>query len=209
MKVEQLGDYIIQKSLGQGPFGEIFLAEHRFIKKSFILKVLPEEISSDPFFLRRFEMQISDIANLDHPNIAKIYNVSIQDQMVFIVMEPLIDSLGESMNLDRYLSLKSKALTEEDHENFLRQIAEAIDYAHSCGVPHGGLKLTNILVSSQDHKAKWILSDFGIYRLIGERAVMSRIADKLANYFSGPSEKIEGQMKESAQLFIKNRMLRI
>ena len=46
--MDQLGDYTILKKLGDGPFGDVYLAEHRFIKKQFALKVLPEEICSDP-----------------------------------------------------------------------------------------------------------------------------------------------------------------
>ena len=71
--MEVLGDYIIQKQLGQGAFGSVFLAEHRFIKRLFALKVLPPEICQDPAFMRRFEGQIAEIAALDHPHIVKIH----------------------------------------------------------------------------------------------------------------------------------------
>ena len=74
--MDTIGDYTILKQLGSGPLGVIYLAEHRFIKRLFALKVLPEEVCADPHFIRRFEEQVAHIAALDHPHIIKIHNVS-------------------------------------------------------------------------------------------------------------------------------------
>jgi formylglycine-generating enzyme required for sulfatase activity len=178
--LEQLGDYIVQKILGQGALGEVYLAEHRFIKRSFALKVLPEEISTDPRNLRRFEMQVSDIASLEHPNIAKIHNVSIHEGRAYLVTDPIVDGFGESMNLDRFLSLKGKILSEVEQESFLMQVASALDYAHESGVAHGGLKLSNILVAPDANGVKLLLTDFGISKLIGEGIAFLRLAELIA-----------------------------
>lgn len=180
MQLEQLGDYIVQKQLGQGAFGAVYLAEHRFIKRNFALKVLPDEISSDPHFLRRFEAEIADIATLDHPNIVKIYNVSIHNKKAYLVTEPVVDSLGETMNFERFLQLKGKTFSESEQEDWLRQIGSALDYAHEAGVAHGGLKLTNVLVAPEEKGAKPLLSDFGISRLIGEGVAFMRLCEQIA-----------------------------
>src|ERR1700734_2141982 len=137
--MEQLGDYTVQKKLGQGPFGDVYLAEHRFIKRSFALKVLPEEICSNPIFMRRFEAQVAEIAALDHPNIAKIHNISLSDGHYFLVTDPQVDTLDVTLNLERYLELKGKGLSEEDWLDLLKQAASALDYAHEAGVIHGSL----------------------------------------------------------------------
>ncbi len=178
--VEQLGDYIVLKQLGQGPFGAVFLAEHRFIKRQFVLKALPEEISTDPHFLRRFEMQVSEIAALDHPNISKIHNVSIHQGRAYLVTDPVVDSLGETMHLDRFLNLRGKSLLEEEQLTLLRALASGIDAAHEAGVPHGGIKLTNVLVAPDGAEVKLILSDFGITRLIGEGVAFVRLCEQIA-----------------------------
>ncbi len=123
--MEYLGDYYLQRQLGEGPFGRVFLAEHRFLKKPFALKVLPEDL--DESFLRRFEQQVHAVAALDHPNIVKIHNVSFSDGRAFLITDPIVDSLGETMNLERYLFLKGEALTEEcvelvhDHSPGMRE----------------------------------------------------------------------------------------
>lgn len=178
--MEALGDYIIQKELGRGAFGTVYLAEHRFIRKRFALKVLPEEISSDAGFMRRFEAEVAEIAALDHSNIAKIYNISNAEGRYFVVTDPIVDTLGETMHLDRYLELKGKSLTEEDARELLGQLADAIDYAHQNGVIHGGIKLTNVLVAPAEKGVRLILSDFGLSRLIGEGVCFLRICEQVA-----------------------------
>ena len=181
--MEQLGDYTIQKELGSGAFGTIYLAEHRFIKRPFALKVLPGEVCSDPGFIRRFESEVAEIAALDHPNIAKIHNVSCCDEKYFLVTDPVVDSLGETMNLERYLDLKGKSLVEEDWVSLLEQVASAVDYAHEAGVSHGSIKLTNILVAPAEKGVNLLLSDFGITRLLGEGMSFLRICEQMARAF--------------------------
>ncbi len=181
--MEQLGDYIISKKLGPGLFGDVYLAEHRFIKRLFALKVLPQEICSNPMFMRKFEAEVSEIAALDHPNIAKVHNISSSDGLFFLVTDPNVDSLNETMNLHRYLELKGRSLNEEDWIDLLTQTANALDYAHEQGVFHGALKLTNILISSAEQGVQVRLSDFGLSRLIGEKIAFSRICEKMANGF--------------------------
>lgn len=201
--MEQLGDYTIHKKLGQGAFGDVYLAEHRFIKKIFALKVLPEEICSDAVFMRRFEAEVAEIAALDHPNIAKIHNVSSSEGRFFIVMDPQVDSLGETMHLERYLELKGRSHSEEDWIDLLSQAASALDYAHEAGVIHGSLKLTNILVAPAEKGVRLLLSDFGLVRLIGEKNYLVRLTQQLArgfpnHYFTNsyaflaPEQKLQG-----------------
>ncbi|MBI5272879.1 MAG: SUMF1/EgtB/PvdO family nonheme iron enzyme [Chlamydiia bacterium] len=178
--MDAIGDYTIQKQLGQGAFGTVYLAEHRFIKRLFALKALPESVCSDPVFMRRFEEQVAQIAALDHPNILKIHNVSCQEGRYFIVTDPITDSLQETMNLDRFLQLKGRSLSEGEIEELLRQVASALDYAHSVGVLHGSLKLTNLLVAAEKTGVKLLLSDFGLTRLVGEGVALMRLYEQMA-----------------------------
>lgn len=179
--IEQLGDYIIQKPLGKGPFGSVYLATHRFIKRSFVLKVLPEEVVSNPQFLRKLENEISSVASLDHPNIAKIHNVSVDEGVAYIVMDPIVDELGETIHLDRFLSLRGKSLSEPEIVGFLQQIASALDYAHENGVSHGGVKLSNILVAPDGTGVKLLLSDFAVSRLVGEGKALLRLCEAVSS----------------------------
>ncbi len=194
MELEQLGDYLVQKKLGAGPYGTVFLAEHRFIKRPFVLKVLPEAVVSDPHFYRRFEMQVAEIAALEHPNIARIHNVSIHDKVAYLVTDPVVDSLGETMDLERFLKLKGKALSEDDQVELLKQVASAIDFAHEAKVAHGGIKLSNVLVAPDGRKVKFLLGDFGVSRLLGEEVAFVKLADAIAKAL-GPQMHTERMVK--------------
>jgi formylglycine-generating enzyme required for sulfatase activity len=176
-----LGDYTVIKQVGQGSLGSVYLAEHRFMKKHYILKVLPEELSSDRSFIQRFEEDISLISTLDHDNIVKIHNVSYSHGQYFLVTDCVVDELGETTNLTQYMIARGKRLEEEELIRLLKQIAEALDYAHGKKLVHRGLKLNNILVGKKPGaQIDLYLSDFGLSRIIGAGAVLTRTYKNVA-----------------------------
>ncbi len=201
---ETFGDYVIQKSLGRGAFGEVYLAEHRFIKRPFALKVLPPHLCADLGFMRRFEAKVADIAALDHPHIVKIHNVSSHEGCYFLVMDPIVDSLGETMNLDRYLSLKGKSLSEGDFEGLLMQVASALDYAQGCGAVHGSLKPTNILVVASEPGVKLLLSDFGLNRWIGEGVSFLRLCEEASKALMSRTPSSGDKAHQISRTFVRN-----
>lgn len=208
LDAKQLVDYIIIKQIGQGSLGTVYLAEHRFMKKQFAIKVLPEELSSDRAFIQRFEEEISALACLDHPNIVKIHNISFDKGQYFLVTDCVVDDFGETTNLTQYLRTVEAPLDEEAIWGILKQLAEALDYAHSKlfgggEVVHRGIKLNNILVAKKGGKIKVYLSDFGLSRVIGAGAVLSRtykivaeavgMSELIYNSYPNPPIDIERQ----------------
>lgn len=174
-----LGDYSIIKSIGQGALGAVYLAEHRFMKRQFALKVLPEELSSDRAFVQRFEEEVNFLAGLDHPNIVKVHNISFAQGHYFLVTDCIVDENGETTNLAQHLRSHRKLMKEEEFYQILRQVAAALDYAHSrkgngVSMAHRCLKLNNILTSKKKSDFSIHLSDFGLTRLIGPGAVLAR-----------------------------------
>lgn len=180
-----LGDYTIIKSIGQGTLGSVFLAEHRFMKKQYVLKVLPEELSSDRSFIQRFEDEVGILSSLEHSNIVKIHNISFAQGYYFLVTDCIVDELGETTNLAQYLLSLGRRLDEDEIYHILHQIADALDYAHNKkigvkGLVHRGLKLNNILVGKGKGEIDIFLSDFGLSRVIGTGAVLTRIYKNVA-----------------------------
>ena len=174
-----LGDYTLIKQVGQGSMGTVFLAEHRFMKKQYILKVLPEELASDRSFIQRFEEDVSLLASLEHPNIVKIHSVSFAQGQYFLVTDCVVDEFGETTNLGQYMLSRGKRFDEETLFRLLKQIAEALDYAHNKkvhgkGIAHRNLKLNNILVAKGRGGIDLMVSDFGLTRIIGTGAVLTR-----------------------------------
>jgi formylglycine-generating enzyme required for sulfatase activity len=178
-----LGDYTLLKKLGEGGFGSVYLAEHRFIKKRFALKILHESVLNIPNFIERFEEDVGILATLDHPSIIKIHNISKADNRYFLVMDVVCDELGEVMNLDHFLATRNKILSERELETILRQLASAVDYAHSIPfhneyLVHRGIKLSNILVDTKG-QMRVFLSDFGLSRLLGEGKVLQSLYERM------------------------------
>ncbi|MEM1282156.1 MAG: bifunctional serine/threonine-protein kinase/formylglycine-generating enzyme family protein [Chlamydiota bacterium] len=178
-----LGDYNIIKQIGQGPLGSVYLAEHRFMKKHFALKVLPHELSSDRAFIQRFEDEVSKLSSLEHPNIVKVHNISYADGVYFLVTDCVVDERGETTNLAQYIISKREKLSESELYTLLEQVAGALDYAHDSGqgISHCGLKLNNILVSQKKSGVQLLLSDFGLTRIIGPGAVLNRTFKTVAD----------------------------
>jgi formylglycine-generating enzyme required for sulfatase activity/tRNA A-37 threonylcarbamoyl transferase component Bud32 len=175
MQEQILGDYRIVKQIGAGALGSVLLAEHRFIKKHYVLKVLPHELSQERGFMERFEEEVAKLALLDHPHIVKIHTVSFAEGLYFLVTDCIVDSIGETTNLADYMSGRKERLREEELLSVMRQIADALDYAHNKGgVAHRALKLSNILIGKAGLGIDVFISDFGIAKIISAQKVVMR-----------------------------------
>lgn len=190
MKNTSLGDYNLIKQLGMGSLGTVFFAEHRFMKQKVVLKVLPEEMSSDRSFVQRFEEDVKILASLDHPNIVKIHNVSFANGVYFLVTDCVVDTVSETTNLGQYILTRGKRLPEEELVRLLYGLASALDYAHTPanGKPalaHRGLKLSNIFVGKGKSHIELFLSDFGLSRIVGVGPVLARTNRVLLDALTG------------------------
>lgn len=177
LQSQLLGDYELVKVLGHGMMGKVYLAKHRFLKQHFVLKLLPEELSHNPGFLERFEKEVALLSRLDHPNIVKIHNVSSDGNRFFLVTECLMTG-KEGLTLSHYLQKKRK-LSEETIYQIAWQVAEALDFAHQKNIndeplAHRALKFNNVLVGESKEGISIKVSDFGLSRIIGIGAVLSR-----------------------------------
>ena len=113
-----LGDYTLIKQIGNGSLGIVFLAEHLFMKRQYIVKLLPEELSVDRAFIQRFEDEVGALAALDHPNIVKIHNVSFSQGQYFLVSDCIVDVMGETTNLAQHMMARSPPFSEESSTIF-------------------------------------------------------------------------------------------
>ena len=184
-----LGDYAIIKQIGQGTLGTVYLAEHRFVKKKYVLKVFPEELATDRSFIQRFEKEIIPLESLDHPHIVKIHNVSFAEGYYFLVTDCIVDCFGETTNLTQYLGTSKQSLNENEVLELLSQVASALDYGHKkqfgqTELTHRGIKLNNILIGKGEKGLHVYLSDFGLTHIVGEGVVLTRLYKILADLLS-------------------------
>ncbi|MEO8699062.1 MAG: serine/threonine-protein kinase [Kofleriaceae bacterium] len=154
-----LGEYRIEKRIGQGGMGEVFSAVHPMIGKRAAIKILKQELCADPFNVERFVDEARIVNQIGHPNIVDVFAFGeMPDGRSYFVMEWL---KGESLR-----SRMARApITLDELCVIVRQLARALEAAHAQGVIHRDLKPDNIyLVESEDHPTVKLL-DFGIAKL--------------------------------------------
>jgi serine/threonine-protein kinase len=159
-EAKRLGQYHLKKRLGEGGMGEVYLAEHRLLKRPCAVKLIRAENAGDPQLLRRFEREVRATCQLTHPNTVEIYDYGHADDGTFYyVMEYL-----SGLNLDALVG-RFGPLPPERAIHLLRQLCGALHEAHAAGLVHRDLKPGNVIVCRQGgrHDVAKLL-DFGLVR---------------------------------------------
>jgi len=156
-----LGTCVLEKLIGQGGMGAVYLARQMRPTRRVAVKVLlPNTLMSDDVyeaFLARFRREADVVAKLEQVNIMPIYEYGEQDNMAYLVMPYLA---GGSL---RDVLQRQGSLSLEETATYLDQAAAALDYAHAQGVVHRDLKPANFLLASD---GRLVLADFGIARIM-------------------------------------------
>ncbi len=148
----RLGSYEIVAPLGAGGMGEVYRARDPKLNREVAIKVLPASVAADVERLSRFEREAQLLASLNHPNIAAIYGLDDERDVLFLVLE-LVE--GEDL-ADR---LKRGPIPLDETFEIAKQIALALEEAHEKGIVHRDLKPANVKLTP-DGKVKVL--DFGL-----------------------------------------------
>lgn len=151
-----LGDYLIQDVIGAGGMGQVYLAEHRRMKRQVALKMLPDAIAEDSQSVLRFEREVRAAAKLSHPNIVAAYDAGEDNGLHYFVMEWV-----EGTDLSRLIKQNGK-LPVVQAVNYVLQAARALEYAHCEGIIHRDIKPANIIL---DKKGTIKILDMGLARI--------------------------------------------
>jgi serine/threonine-protein kinase PpkA len=143
--------YTIKGELGKGGMATVYLAVQESFDREVAIKVMSPALVADPTFAERFLREARIVAHLAHPHIISVYDVGVSDNNYFLAMElhtggDLSDKIVESIGAAESVEI-------------LRQVASAIDYAHTNGYVHRDIKPGNVLFSQHGQA---ILTDFGI-----------------------------------------------
>jgi len=150
-----LGDFHVERLLGRGGMGEVYLATQQSLNRPVALKVLLSTYSSNPTYLGRLKTEATAVAKLNHPNIVHVYMLGCSDDIHFIAMEYV-----EGTNLREYI-LKKGAIDLPLAYSIMRQTAQAIAAAGAIGLIHRDVKPENILMT---RKGRVKVADFGLCR---------------------------------------------
>ncbi|KAI7904944.1 kinase-like domain-containing protein [Cokeromyces recurvatus] len=184
-----IGKYFLSKTLGKGSMGKVKLALNADTNERLAVKIIPRKFNTTPNMTRKREKnrelrtirEANIMLLLDHPYIAKVYEMALVDDFYYLFME-YVDG---GQLLDYIIS--HGRLKEKHARHIARQIASALDYCHRNSIVHRDLKVENILISSSgDIK----IIDFGLSNLFSPDSYLSTFCGSL--YFAAP-ELLEGR----------------
>lgn len=162
---ESLGNYDIDRLLGEGGMGHVYLARHRTLKRAVAIKVLRTSLANDEAHLTRFTQEAQAVNRVKHPSIVEVFDfvreTEAEGGRVYFVMELLE---GESLRSEGNIT----PLTLKRAVRLFRQAADALAAVHAVGVVHRDLKPDNLFISkSAGGEEVMKVLDFGVARLRG------------------------------------------
>jgi len=156
-------NYELDREIGRGGMGIVYKAKDRRLKRHVAVKLLPPELAFRGEIRSRFLKEAETAAQLSHPNIVPIYSVDERDGLVYFVM-----AFVDGENLAARLHANGR-LDSTEARRILKEVAEALAYAHERGVVHRDIKPDNILLCADDD-GRVMVTDFGIARAVSEGA---------------------------------------
>jgi eukaryotic-like serine/threonine-protein kinase len=151
-------NYELETEVGRGGMGIVYCARDKRLKREIAIKVLPPELSFRADIRQRFLREAETAAQLNHPNIVPIYTVEERDNLVYFVMAYIKgDNLGQRLQ-------QHGPIAPVEVRRILREVADALSYAHNRNVIHRDIKPDNIIIDEETGRA--MVTDFGIARAL-------------------------------------------
>lgn len=193
---KMLGRYRLVHLLGRGGMGEVWQAQDTELARQVAIKLLPPVLRHEEEYLRAFSNEARTIASLEHPHILAVYDFGefqSGDEIITYLVMPLVNATlrARIKQQDRTLLPIATSL------RYLRQAAQAIDYAHSKRILHRDIKPANMLLQDD-----WLfLTDFGIARLLTTSTYRSRTHAGAGTPGYMAPEQIRGRSLPASDLY--------
>lgn len=186
---EVFAGFRIERKLGAGGMGSVYLARHPRLPRQIALKVLSDNSSADAEFRARFLREAELAARLAQPNVVAILDRGVEGESLWIAMQYVQGS--DSAELLREYPL---GLPPERAVHIVAEAARGLDAAHAAGMLHRDVKPANIMVSpSPDGPDRVLVTDFGIARAIGEATELTVAGEVLATVAYAAPEQLRGE----------------
>src|ERR1700754_2826094 len=162
---EVFAGYVIQRLLGAGGMGEVYLAQHPRLPRQDALKILSLASTSDEEFRARFNREAELAATLWHPHIVGVLDRGEFNGRLWISMDYVAGADAGRLIRESY----SRGMPEQDVSEIVTAVADALDFGHERRLLHRDVKPENILVTASDgRRRRVLLTDFGIARRIDD-----------------------------------------
>ena len=164
LKGRLLGNrYEIIEKIGNGGMATVYKAKCHVLNRYVAIKILRDEFTTDEEFVKRFEVEAQSAASITHPNIVSVYDVGVDGNLHYIVME-----LIKGKTLKEIIIEEKGALPWKWSVNIANQIASALEIAHKNNIVHRDIKPHNIIIT-EDGVAK--VTDFGIAKAVSNSTI--------------------------------------
>ncbi|MAX37162.1 MAG: hypothetical protein CME33_11445 [Gimesia sp.] len=163
-RLESLGKYQIEKEIGAGGMGAVFLARDTTLNRLAALKILPRDKAENPVLVKRFKAEGQAAAHLRHENIVSVYDAGEEDGYLYIALEYV-----EGTDLHNLINKRNRIPVRRSLE-IITQVTEALAHAYQQGIVHRDIKPANILIRL-DGVVK--LTDLGLARSIDDNTETS------------------------------------
>lgn len=157
---KEILNYKIERLIGEGGMGTVYLAVNSSINQQVAIKSLAPQFVYNNQIVRRFKREAATLAKLNHPNIVKLLNFYEDERGLFLIMEYV-----EGHTLDQYIENISGPILETKAIKMFKGILDAFEFAHNQGIIHRDIKPSNIIITNNDEVKVF---DFGIAKIIDE-----------------------------------------
>lgn len=186
---QQLGNYQLIKLLGEGGFAEVYLGEHIHLGTQAAIKVLHTQLTSED--VEKFRIEARTIARLIHPNIIRVLEFGIEGKTPFLVMDYALNGTL------RQRHTRGERLLLSDIVLYVKQIADALQYAHEEKLIHRDVKPENMLVGK---RGEVLLGDFGI-ALVAQSSRYQSMQDMAGTMAYMAPEQIQGKPRPASDQY--------
>ena len=156
---EQIGPYKLDREIGRGGMGIVYLGHDTKLDRDVAIKVLPADVTGDPDRLARFEREARLLASLSHAHIAGVHGLEVLDGTRYLILE-YVDGGTLDQLMDR------GPLPLDETLSIARQIAEAVEAAHDKGIIHRDLKPANVKITPEGEVK---VLDFGLAKALHDQ----------------------------------------
>lgn len=202
---QQIDHYRIERLLGEGGMGGVYLAKDLNLQREVALKVMSDQFANQKQFQLRFIQEARAAADLKHDNIVQIYDCDIKDGQLFIAME-----LIKGGSLRDYINQHTQGGNRVDLEiavEMVRQLATGLHYAHQRQMIHRDIKPDNVLLKEIDgekgpKKLRPVLTDFGLAKLMQGSMLDTALGEAMGTpEYMSPEQCTNQKVDERSDLY--------
>ncbi len=187
------GRYEIIEAIGDGGMSTVYCGHCHVLNRPVAIKILKEEFVNDAIFVKRFDQEAKSAASIQHANIVNVYDVGIEGDTHYIVMELLTNR-----TLKDFIEEQKVYLNTETIVRIGLQIAEALQVAHDKGIVHRDIKPQNILLTKEGNVK---VADFGIARAVTSSTMVNTKEAIGSVHYSSPEQSRGGFVDKRSDIY--------